>query len=483
MKKLFILACLAFLIADVQAQVKVTNGEIKKRSPEQIEKLIPPMERKSSTKAGSVDISSTKSYHTSFEGNSLPGWTPDPVPSKWTLFPETLFCDAGLGIVAFEGVNILGIMHGNTLNSVEPHTIYSPIFNLTEDGDYTLRFRYRTFFPGAFEVAIFNGETHKILGWVNLYDENDDNIDPNIGEFNVPDWFTGFANIKRADLSSFYLGFGSWETGEANSFFIDSLAVLKKTTVELPIERLLTVEMYPPGAGVIGNDDDGFVQEYFTLSYEVDLWASYPIEAIAGEGYIFSHWAICGSNTEDFFSRNSNIEYFVSAENRTLTAVFTSCDKVKLTVSSNNINWGTVTGSGCYAEGSEITVTADPKSDYRFVGWYINDVLQSTSAYYNFTIPATDVELEGRFEFFTGIQESEISNINVYPNPITDVLTIQTDRSYDITVTDISGRVMLQQKLNSENSVIDFSNYQSGMYFIQFKNASETKTIKVSKIQ
>jgi len=81
----------------------------------------------------------------------------------------------------------------------------------------------------------------------------------------------------------------------------------------------------------------------------------------------------------------------------------------------------------------------------------------------------------------TGIQKTEITNINVYPNPITHILTIQTDRSYDITVSDISGRVVLQQKLMDEKSTLDFSNYQSGMYFIQFRNADEIKTIKIVK--
>ena len=41
-----------------------------------------------------------------------------------------------------------------------------------------------------------------------------------------------------------------------------------------------------------------------------------------------------------------------------------------LTVISTNVAAGTVTGTGVYAEGKKVTVSAKPAKDWVFVGWY-----------------------------------------------------------------------------------------------------------------
>ena len=43
--------------------------------------------------------------------------------------------------------------------------------------------------------------------------------------------------------------------------------------------------------------------------------------------------------------------------------------EVKLTVETNNGNYGTVTGSGLYEVGTKVTITATPKENYHFTGW------------------------------------------------------------------------------------------------------------------
>ena len=50
--------------------------------------------------------------------------------------------------------------------------------------------------------------------------------------------------------------------------------------------------------------------------------------------------------------------------------IFTSCTKnFTITVNSNNDAWGTVTGTGTYADGATATLTATPKEGYLFVKW------------------------------------------------------------------------------------------------------------------
>ncbi len=69
----------------------------------------------------------------------------------------------------------------------------------------------------------------------------------------------------------------------------------------------------------------------------------------------------------------------------------------------NNVHFGTcspeTTDSGIAAvAGTSITVTAIPKTGYRFIGWYNDDILVSEDAEYTFEMPYCIYELEARFE-------------------------------------------------------------------------------------
>lgn len=53
-------------------------------------------------------------------------------------------------------------------------------------------------------------------------------------------------------------------------------------------------------------------------------------------------------------------------------AVFVGCQKEKniiISVTSNNEAYGTVTGTGAYAEGETVTLTATPNEGYKFLSW------------------------------------------------------------------------------------------------------------------
>lgn len=67
-----------------------------------------------------------------------------------------------------------------------------------------------------------------------------------------------------------------------------------------------------------------------------------------------------------------------------------------ITVSVNADN-GTVTGTGIYAKGANVTLTAAPNSGYRFTGWYVDDAAVSTESTYTFTAD-NDIALTAKFE-------------------------------------------------------------------------------------
>ena len=83
------------------------------------------------------------------------------------------------------------------------------------------------------------------------------------------------------------------------------------------------------------------------------------IEAIAYDGYTFSHWS-----DGDTLARRA-IEV---SEETTYIAYFTP-NQYQVTLLTNDSEMGEVTGAGTYANRSTVTITATPKENYMFVKW------------------------------------------------------------------------------------------------------------------
>lgn len=75
-------------------------------------------------------------------------------------------------------------------------------------------------------------------------------------------------------------------------------------------------------------------------------------------------------------------------------------------------------------------------------------------------------------------------NITVYPNPTTDLLTVNFEASARpssvLIITDINGKVLLQENINETEKQLNFSVYTSGVYFLTVKQ--ENQVIKNFKI-
>lgn len=73
------------------------------------------------------------------------------------------------------------------------------------------------------------------------------------------------------------------------------------------------------------------------------------------------------------------------------------------------------------------------------------------------------------------------NNIKIYPNPVTNVLTVETSDKSEvkfITISDIAGKLVYSDKL--ENNSIDISFLKQGTYIIKLDN-DNNKTFKIIK--
>ena len=105
---------------------------------------------------------------------------------------------------------------------------------------------------------------------------------------------------------------------------------------------------------------------------------------------------------------------------------YTAAVKYNVTATANPAEAGTVTGAGEYAQGVEVTLTAEANRGYNFVNWTVEGVEVSTSATYTFT-PSAAIELVANFE------ESEFTGniINVEPGKGTLMAAVEEAEAGD----------------------------------------------------
>ena len=81
-----------------------------------------------------------------------------------------------------------------------------------------------------------------------------------------------------------------------------------------------------------------------------------------------------------------------------------------------------------------------------------------------------------------GIQDTETSTFNIYPNPVQNYLNITTAlNDYKIEVYTIQGQIISESIANSGSQTIDYSGYASGMYLMKLTSESSIQTFKILK--
>lgn len=87
-----------------------------------------------------------------------------------------------------------------------------------------------------------------------------------------------------------------------------------------------------------------------------------------------------------------------------------------------------------------------------------------------------------RIELITGTDELGKMGINVFPNPATDVLNIESnDQELDIQLIDFLGKVVQEQTLRGIQKQVDLTRFPSGTYFLNIQKDGRKATFKVLK--
>ncbi len=119
---------------------------------------------------------------------------------------------------------------------------------------------------------------------------------------------------------------------------------------------------------------------------------SRSITATPQSGYSFVGWY----EGETLISSDNPYTFTMPYNNLSYVAKF-STNSYELTLSSNDVTKGTVSGSGTYLYGSEVIATATELAGHEFIGWYESTTLRSTNLVYTFNMPFNNLSLEARF--------------------------------------------------------------------------------------
>jgi len=85
---------------------------------------------------------------------------------------------------------------------------------------------------------------------------------------------------------------------------------------------------------------------------------------------------------------------------------------------------------------------------------------------------------------YESINERIITGLSIYPNPVQEVLTIETSRSeqYTIDLTTLSGQLLYRTKMERPSIKINLSSFQNGLYFITIRSWDYVRTLKIVKM-
>lgn len=81
-----------------------------------------------------------------------------------------------------------------------------------------------------------------------------------------------------------------------------------------------------------------------------------------------------------------------------------------------------------------------------------------------------------------GTEDQIITEFEFYPNPVTDILTINTRENIDrLEIYDMMGRLVFDAAQGTPTSKVYMQNYNAGTYLMKITSAGQTKTITIVK--
>ena len=229
------------------------------------------------------------------------------------------------------------------------------------------------------------------------------------------------------------------------------------TTAPQPMHTITLIANPSEGGTLVGG---GTYQEGQTCT----------VAATPAAGYTFINW----TENDEEVSTDASYSFTITGD-RTLVANF-SIESYVIAATADPVEGGTITGTGTYEYGTEITLGIILSPEYSFVYWLEDGQIVSYDQDYTFTVTGNRT-LVANLKNTDGVEELAIT-FGIYPNPVSDMLNIEASENIEqVEVFTITGAKVFSQKSFTEKVEINTTDLSAGTYIIRMttKNASEVR--------
>ncbi|MBQ6306606.1 MAG: T9SS type A sorting domain-containing protein [Bacteroidales bacterium] len=199
------------------------------------------------------------------------------------------------------------------------------------------------------------------------------------------------------------------------------------------------------------------------------------VTATPATGYEFVNWTDNGSvaSTEAAYT-------FTVESGRNLVANFAVLT-FQITATVVPAEGGTAIGGGTYNYGDVVTIEVDTNEDWAFMNWTENGSVVSEEKTYTFTA-LEDHTFVANLEYTEGVGEQNGSQTVIYPNPVSDKMTIEAQETIGtVEIYNLMGAMVYSQKNCTNKVEINAADLQSGIYFIRLTNDKVSETRRFVK--
>ena len=198
---------------------------------------------------------------------------------------------------------------------------------------------------------------------------------------------------------------------------------------------------------------------------------SCTVTATPNQRYLFVNW------TENGVEVSTEQSYtFTVTVDRTLVANF-GMPMIEITASVDPEEAASVSGTGTYNYGEEVTLILTRNEDWAFQNWTEDGIVVSNEMTYTF-IATENRNLVAHFEYTEGVGEQNGNNVLIYPNPVSNKLIVENHEALGtVEIYNLMGALIYSQNGCGNKVEIHTADLPSGVYFIRMisNKVSETR--------
>ncbi|BDX39097.1 hypothetical protein CYCD_24520 [Tenuifilaceae bacterium CYCD] len=274
--------------------------------------------------------------------------------------------------------------------------------------------------------------------------------------------FNSTASLKNNSYTKTGYSFAGWATSTNGAVeYTDGADYSMLTTVNDTLYSQWTANYYD--IVFVANGGEGSMSNQpIAYSFTTPLISN----MFTKTGYSFAGWATSTNGTIDYTDGASYT--MLTPHNDTLYAQWT-VNYYDIIFISNGGEGNMPNQSIAYNTTAALNNNVFTKTGYTFGGWATSEI--GAVEYANGTnytmLTASDVLLYAHWDINSGVETSEINNLTIYPNPVSTILTIKTEKDCTVELIDINGRVIVRQRIENGTRDLPMNNQPAGNYILR----------------